>query len=376
MAFAFAIGFISLWYTNNLVEELEREERQKAKLWADATRLIASPDLDENVDLNFLLDVVKSNNTIPVILTDKKGEVTAHLNLDTALVNQPGFLEKKIVEMKESNEPMEIEYIEGDKIFIYYENSTILSKLRYYPFIQLSVIGLFLIFSYVAFSYSRRSEQNRVWVGMSKETAHQLGTPISSLVAWLELLKASEGKVDPYVIEEIAHDVERLELITERFSKIGSEPVLEPQHLFKAMDRCVKYLQVRAPSKVNFNLEKPEDPEDAELYVALNYPLFAWVIENLTKNAIDAMSGQGSLTYTISSKGKNAVIDITDTGKGIPSGKFETIFNPGYTTKKRGWGLGLSLVKRIIENYHKGHISVKESTPFQRTTFRIVLKAQ
>jgi signal transduction histidine kinase len=369
LVFAGAIGFLSLWYTNNLVKELEGEERSKAKLWADATKLLLSPDYEGDVDI--LLEIVRANNTIPVILMDKDGNITGSRNLDSALMEKPEYLESMVRQMAQSNAPMEIEYVEGSNIKVYYENSLLLTKLKYYPFFQLSIIALFLAVSYFAFSYSRRSEQNQVWVGMSKETAHQLGTPISSLVAWLDYIKASDSNLPLMVIEEMDRDIERLLLITERFSKVGSEPMLEKHDLIECIEQTVNYLKARAPSKVVFEFKIPTVP----VYAQLNVPLFAWVIENVTKNAIDAMDGNGKIIYEVKMGNKEIIFDIIDNGKGVPNSKIETIFKPGYTTKKRGWGLGLSLVKRIVQNYHQGHIFVKESIPNEKTVFRVVLKA-
>lgn len=371
LIFAAAIGFFSLMYTNRLVAELEEEERQKVTQWADATKLLLSPEYEGDVD--FLLEIVRNNNTIPVILTDKNGLITGYRNLDSALAEKEGYKENLIKEMAKVNDPIITEYVAGEKIIVYYENSIILTKLRYYPYFQLSIIALFLLVSYFAFNYSRRNEQNQVWVGMSKETAHQLGTPISSLVAWLDFIKASNGQIEPMVIEEMGRDIERLELITERFSKVGSAPVLEKKDLRECVNMAVDYLKKRAPSKVKFEIISPE--HSGPLWVNINYPLFAWVIENITKNAMDAMDGQGNLTYVIKlGTKKDVLLDIIDNGKGIPNNRFDTIFKPGYTTKKRGWGLGLSLVKRIVENYHSGQVFVKESIPNQRTVFRIALK--
>jgi two-component system, sporulation sensor kinase D len=272
--------------------------------------------------------------------------------------------------MKAENPPITVEFLDGERISIYYEHSILLSKLQLYPLVQLSVIGLFLLLSYVAFSYSRKSEQNQVWVGMSKETAHQLGTPISSLMAWMEILK-TENQVDDSTMEEIGKDIERLELITDRFSKIGSEPILQEEVLADITRNTVDYLKTRTSDRVEFQLVDHTNGAKAKL----NEPLFAWVIENITKNAIDAMSGSGKLLFEISETDNKQILEITDNGKGIPSSNFKTIFKPGFTTKKRGWGLGLSLVKRIVENYHKGEIFVKESIPNVKTTFRIVLKS-
>lgn len=366
---AFLIGFFSIWYTNNLVDKLKIQERQKIQTWANATRLIASPDFTG--DVNFLFETIENNTTIPVILTDAQGKITGFRNIDTAGRNHSSVLSDHIKDMKKDNEPIEIEYIEGQKITIYYQNSTLLKQLQVYPIFQLGVIALFLVVSYFAFSYSRTSEQNKVWAGMSKETAHQLGTPISSLLGWLDYLKESEVKIPERVIKEMDYDLQRLGLITERFSKIGSEPTHQPSNLYKVLEESIDYINSRTSDKVTITLE--ENIALKNTIVNLNEPLFAWVIENLCKNAVDAMHGKGSINFKLKEAGKKVVIDIEDTGKGIPSNKHSTIFKPGYTTKQRGWGLGLSLVKRIIENYHQGKIFIKSSTVGKGTTFRIEL---
>jgi K+-sensing histidine kinase KdpD len=365
---AVLIAFFTLWYTNELVGELAREEQQKVKTWANATRLLASPDYDGDVD--FLLTVVQQNNTIPVILADEAGYVTAYRNLDSSKKWNELLFQKEIQKMKEENEPMVIEFLEGQKLIIYYENSIILQKLLYFPFIQLAVIAVFLLLSYAAFNYSRRSEQNRVWVGMSKETAHQLGTPISSLMAWIDLMEEAPESLNEEVIRELRQDLGRLNMITERFSKIGSKPVLETHMLRSSVEETVDYLRKRTSTKVKFEINKGAEG----VSVALNRPLFAWVIENLSKNAIDAMKGEGLITYEMFTSGERAILDITDSGLGIPKNKWKTVFKPGYTTKDRGWGLGLALVKRIIVNYHGGKIYIKDSQAGKGTTFRIILK--
>lgn len=365
---AVLIAFFTLWYTNELVGELAREEQQKVKTWANATRLLASPDYDGDVD--FLLTVVQQNNTIPVILADEAGYVTAYRNLDSSKKWNELLFQKEIQKMKEENEPMVIEFLEGQKLIIYYENSIILQKLLYFPFIQLAVIAVFLLLSYAAFNYSRRSEQNRVWVGMSKETAHQLGTPISSLMAWIDLMEEAPKSLNEEVIKELRQDLGRLNMITERFSKIGSKPVLETHMLRSSVEETVDYLRKRTSTKVKFEINKGAEG----VSVALNRPLFAWVIENLSKNAIDAMKGEGLITYEMFTSGERAILDITDSGLGIPKNKWKTVFKPGYTTKDRGWGLGLALVKRIIVNYHGGKIYIKDSQAGKGTTFRIILK--
>lgn len=365
---ALAIGGFSLWYTNKLVKALAVQEEKKITLWANATKLL----INGEGDINFLLDIIKDNETIPTILTDENGEIITYRNLDSNRVNDKNYLNAQLEEMKLEHEPLKILYDETNQRFnyLYYRNSTILMSLKRYPFIQLGLIGFFAIMSYLALSSSRRAEQNQVWVGMSKETAHQLGTPISSLKEWLNLLHESDESTKPTILSEVNRDIQRLELITERFSKIGSAPVLKPENLDLVVEKSIAYLQKRVSSKVKFAINIAEVGNWANI----NIPLFDWVMENLCKNAIDAMNGDGSITININHNSEHVYIDITDTGKGIARGKFKTVFKPGYTTKKRGWGLGLSLVKRIIHDYHKGKIYVRHSEVGKGTTFRIVLK--
>ncbi|MDG1046821.1 MAG: HAMP domain-containing sensor histidine kinase [Bacteroidia bacterium] len=370
LTFAFLIGFFSLWYTNGLVNKLELRERAKIATWADATRLIASPKFEG--DVNFLFKIIEANTTIPVILTDENGIVKGSRNLDSTGYNVNNFMRDKIKTMELENEPIEIEYIVGQKIKIFYENSELLNQLRIYPYFQLGIIALFLMISYFAFSYSRRSEQNKVWAGMSKETAHQLGTPISSLIGWVDYLKECEYSVPPKILDEINHDLERLNLITERFSKIGSKPSLSICNLHEVLRESTLYINSRTSDKVSIEIKDWDKLSGID--VSLNKPLFAWVIENLCKNAVDAMNGEGKIWFEVFEDDSNYIfIDIHDTGKGIPTNKQKTIFKPGYTTKKRGWGLGLSLVKRIIENYHQGKIYVKSSEIGKGSHFRIEL---
>ncbi len=367
LVFAFLIGFFSLWYTNTLVNKLESQEREKIATWANATQLITSPEAEGN--LNFLYEIIQANTTIPVILTDSNGVVNQFRNIEAFKMENEAWVADKIAEMKKQNEPFEIEFM-GGKQLIYYENSTLLNQLRIYPYFQLAVIALFLVMSYFAFSYSRTSEQNKVWAGMSKETAHQLGTPISSLMAWLDYLKESDAEVPQKVITEMEHDMDRLGLITERFSKIGSEPSLTICSLYEVIEESVRYINSRTSDKVSIFIRDQEKFKEAQ--VQINKPLFAWVVENLCKNAVDAMEGEGEIVFSFQGiRDTKVLIDISDTGKGVPSNKFKTIFKPGYTTKKRGWGLGLSLVKRIVENYHKGKIYVKSSELDKGTVFRI-----
>lgn len=366
---AIGIGLYSLWYTQKLVDKLAKEEEKKVLLWANATRQLVNVE----GDFTFLLDIIKDNETIPVILVNDKDEIIAFRNLDSTKTNDDNYLKSQLKKMKEDQQPIPILYDEANKRYnyLYYRNSVILTQLKQYPYYQLSVIAVFILISYLAFSSSRRAEQNQVWVGMSKETAHQLGTPISSLMGWINLIRETEKDQQEELLEELEKDVKRLELVTERFSKIGSAPKLETEIVDDILQDSITYLQVRTSKRVAFILERNED----ELTAQMNVPLFEWVIENICKNAIDAMSGEGSITMRTKAQGDSVIIDIIDTGKGIAPSKLKTVFKPGFTTKKRGWGLGLSLAKRIIEDYHRGKIFVKQSELNKGTTFRIILQA-
>ncbi len=368
---ALLIGAFSLWYTHKLVQKLATEEEKKVLLWANATKQLIKAN--ENTDINFLLDIIKDNETIPVILVDDNGEITANRNLDSAKAEDKAYLNKQLAEMKLERQPIKILYDEanGKYNYLYYKNSIILIQLKQYPYYQLSIIALFILVAYLAFSYSRKSEQNQVWVGMSKETAHQLGTPISSLNGWINLLRdMPQTKASEEILVEFEKDIQRLELITERFSKIGSVPVLVAENIFEVMERAIDYLKTRSSTQVIFSVNSI----DKDALAMLNVPLFDWVVENICKNAIDAMSGVGKINVNITTEADKVYIDIQDTGKGIAASKQKTVFKPGYTTKKRGWGLGLSLTKRIIEDYHQGKVFVLESNAEKGTTFRIVLR--
>jgi len=365
---AILIGIGSLTYTNRLVKELSYEESQKIELWAEATQQLISADF-ENTDLSFQLLVIQNNNSVPVIQTDSADSIITHRNLDSAkVVNNPDYLYKQLDLMKSENHSMVIDLGGGDRNYLYYRDSIFLRKLQYFPYVQLGVIMLFILVSYFAFSSSRKAEQNKVWVGLSKETAHQLGTPTSSLNAWVELLKKENP--DFISINELDKDVKRLEKITERFSKIGSKPVLVPTRLYEVLQNSVNYLMTRSSNNISFDLKS----EDKDIIVPLNEALFEWVIENLCKNAMDAMNGRGKVRINIEDHTQIVYIDVIDEGRGIPKSKFKTIFKPGYTTKQRGWGLGLSLSKRIIETYHEGKIFVLNSDTNKGTTLRIVLR--
>lgn len=318
---------------------------------------------------SFISEVAVNSASVPVIYTDStKQHVIEYGNMDSAKIIDPVFLKNQLATMAAQNQPIEVEFGDGTRSYIFYQESTLLTQLKYYPYVMFTIIGVFLLIAYLLFSTARRVEQNQVWVGMAKETAHQLGTPLSSLIAWLEYLR-SKG-LDPETAKEIEKDVKRLETITERFSKIGSVPKLDEVDVVKVLNEAVNYMKLRTSRNVLFTLESPNS---SGLNAKLNIPLFEWVIENLIRNAVDAMNGNGAIKISVSDQVQFVYIDIADTGKGIPKSKYKTVFEPGYTTKQRGWGLGLSLTKRIIENYHSGKIFVKSSETDKGTTFRIVL---
>lgn len=367
LLFAVLIGIGSLWYTNQLVKILALEEQKKVKLWAEATKRLADPRI-VNQDLDFLLDVITNNETIPVMWVDQNEMIITTRNLDTARISNPEYLRNQLEKMKSENEPIPMDLGDGVKNYIYYRNSILLTKLAYYPYFQLGVILLFVLVAYFAFSESRKAEQNQVWVGLSKETAHQLGTPTSALMAWTELMR--EKYPDKEMISELEKDVSRLEKITERFSKIGSKPVLQREDIIQVLKDTIGYLKSRTPDQIQYQLIYDEN----EIPVPLNSSLFEWVIENLCKNSADAMEGSGIIQISVKDDTQVLYIDVHDSGKGIPKSKFKTIFKPGYTTKKRGWGLGLTLAERIIEQYHIGKIFVHRSDSVKGTTIRIVLR--
>ena len=360
---AIAIAVVSLVFSNRLVKELAKEERNKVEIWAAATELLATGD--ENADMNLVLQILQSNKTIPVILYDKSTETATANNLKLPENNTHEFLMKKIDEFSEKHDPIPLDELDQ---YVYYDDSYILKRLQAYPYVQLLVISIFIALAFFALRSSQKAQQNKVWVGLSKETAHQLGTPISSLIAWTEYLKLKD--IDPALMDEMGKDVHRLEVIADRFSKIGSASDRKPVEWQAEVKKSVAYLEKRISDKVQLVFDFPESPA----IVRLNESLFSWVIENLTKNAVDAMSGQGTITYSMGEKGKYYCLDITDIGKGIPKSHFKTIFSPGFTTKERGWGLGLSLAKRIVENYHDGKIFVKQSEMGKGSTFRILLR--
>ncbi|MEN8117393.1 MAG: HAMP domain-containing sensor histidine kinase [Bacteroidota bacterium] len=365
---AVLIGVASLLYTNWLTNKLEQEERNKVELWAEATKRISNTDELSSEYLNFLLMVTTKNTTIPIIVLNEDGTFNTSANINYNEAKKEEVLSRELKKMKDRVEPIRIKLSETNYQLLYYRESSILRNLRIYPFIQLVVIVIFIVVAYFAFYATQRAEQNQVWVGMSKETAHQLGTPISSLMAWIELLKL-QG-VDENIIKEFEKDTRRLEKITERFSKIGSKPELLRLNLIEVLNSSVNYLKTRSSGKVIF---KTSFSEKDYIETPLNAALFSWVIENICKNAIDAMGNEGNINIDLSEKENQVYIDITDTGIGVAKANHKTIFQPGYSTKKRGWGLGLSLAKRIIEIYHSGKIFIKWSELGKGTTFRIIL---
>jgi signal transduction histidine kinase len=367
LLFAVLIGLSSLLYTRNLVRKLKAEERENVSLWAEAIRLVNSADSTHN--LEFLSTVIEMNNTVPVVLADESDRIIASRNFDSRRKKDPRYIEKNLDRIRHENEPIRIDLPDYHYNMVYYEDSIILTALTYYPYIQLGIIVLFILVSYLAFQSSRKAGQNQLWVGMSKETAHQLGTPASSLSAWVEILQEKYPEIP--ITKELALDVERLEKVTRRFSRIGAKPSLKKENIVHLIIKTIDYLRSRSSSKIDFITEFDREKE---VLIPVDSALFEWVIENVSKNAIDAMEGMGKITYRIFESEKNVVIEISDTGKGIPKRAFKKIFTPGYTTKQRGWGLGLSLSKRIIEEYHKGKILVGYSEPGKGSSLQIIMK--
>lgn len=358
---AIVAALLSLIVSNLMVKELAAEERSKMEVWALATESMMS----EEIDAELVLTILQSNTTIPVIMYDRNLQRIESHNIKLPKENAESYLLDKIEKFKRRHEPIVLS--EMNQI-LYYDDSYTLKRLQFYPYLQLFVIALFIGLAFLTLNRSQRAEQNRVWVGLSKETAHQLGTPISSLMAWSEYLKLKEP--DNFLLTEIDKDTDRLQMIAERFSKIGSEPDLKSAKLQDAVKESLSYMENRISERVSLKVSFPEQP----IYVMMNEPLFSWVIENLTKNGVDAMKGEGEIAFSITEENNRVFLDIKDSGKGIPKSKYKKIFSPGYTTKERGWGLGLSLVKRIIEVNHKGQIFVKQSETGKGTTLRISLK--
>ncbi len=364
------IGIGSITYTNILIKQVSKEEQIKVERWAEATRLLVSFDNLGSDVTNFLNDIILTNTTIPIIVVDQQKNILSDRNIKYNDKNKQRVLESELAKMIAKNNVIEIPVSKNEMQYLYYKESSLLVNLRYYPVFQLGVILIFIVVAYIAFSSARKSEQNLVWIGLAKETAHQLGTPISSLIAWIELLK--DEQVDELTLTELSKDVNKLKKISERFSKIGSKPELYPENIYAILTNTVQYLRTRVSKKIVF---KTNFSETDELFVPLSASLFGWVIENIIKNSVDSIEDKkGTITLEVQSNEKEIIIDISDTGRGINKSRFKTIFNPGYTTKQRGWGLGLSLSKRIIEIYHRGKIFIKSSESYKQTTFRIILK--
>ncbi|MEO1050632.1 MAG: HAMP domain-containing sensor histidine kinase [Bacteroidota bacterium] len=379
LAMSTIISVGSIYYTNYLVDKLKQRESKLIELFARTLEYTIEDELSVNL-LFITREILIPNNEIPVILTNANDSIISWRNIrglkdSYSEPKRRGILKSELELMKETYDPIVItDKDENGEVFsfqlVYYRNSFLLTQLTYYPYIQLSVIAIFGFIAYLAFNYSKTAEQNRVWVGLAKETAHQLGTPLSSLMAWLEYLKEEPSLKEKGITEELDKDIQKLKMITERFSNIGSTPALKDENVHDIISNIINYLKPRLSSKVSFNINSLSPGITAKI----NAPLFEWVIENLCKNAVDAMSGAGSISIRILRGSDNRVIvDITDTGKGIPKSKIKQVFNPGFTTKKGGWGLGLTLVKRIIEIYHEGKIFVRSSEENQGTTFRIIL---
>ena len=367
MAVVMSVG--SLDISHFLVRDLKREEQRKMEIWAEAMRSLNRAD--EYTDLTLVLTVLNSNSTIPVVVLDREGEVQDYRNIplrEGSAEEQMRAVKRKAQSMMDAGRVIRVYLSSTDYMEICYADSLLLRRLAWWPYVQLGLVFVFVVVAIFALLSSKRAEQNKVWVGLSKETAHQLGTPISSLMAWQEMLR--ETYPDDELLPEMGKDVERLQRIAERFSKIGSLPELRPESLNEGRSAVTQYISRRASNRVRLTCTVPQQP----LIVPMCSSLFEWVVENLCKNAIDAMDGQGSITLTASTEGALAVVEVADTGKGIPKNKFRTVFTPGFTTKKRGWGLGLSLAKRIVEEYHHGRIYVKNSEVGRGTTFRIELK--
>lgn len=371
-----------LYFSNNLVKDLSEQERDRMQIWADATKELATmsiaTDSASTTNVNFLLGIIEANDNIPVLLVDEQDNILLHRNfvlpyqtdnfgLYALSPENEAFLVEKLKSLKNTSNRIDIHLDGGIVQFLYYEDSTLLRRLQVYPYVLLGVLIVFVMVVYFALISIKKAEQNKVWVGLSKETAHQLGTPISSLMAWMQMLETTE--LGGSIVSDMNKDVQRLSVIADRFSKIGSKPEMELAFINESVVNSLEYMRTRISQRVKLSIHTDEE----ECGVLLCMSLFEWVMENLTKNAVDAMQGEGSIDVTVSNSSSTIFIDVKDTGKGIARKNFNTVFNPGYTTKKRGWGLGLTLVKRIIEEYHGGRIYVKESEIGMGTTFRIEL---
>jgi two-component system, sporulation sensor kinase D len=363
---SFVIISLILWNTYSFFQIFKVDERMKMELWAEAQKSLSNAD--ENTDIGLTLVLLNNNTSIPLILSDELNNYLDGRNIDSLDLKDPEKTKKLIQTFKNQNEPIKIAYDENKYRYLYYGNSPMLSKLKYYPIALLLIIILFALLVFNFYKTSKIATQNKLWAGMAKETAHQIGTPLSSLIGWLEIMKSNN--IDETIVTEIEKDITRLQTITDRFSKVGSEPILEPKDVIAETFVSFEYLKSRFSNQVDFQFNAPEK----EIQVSLNSALHSWTIENLIKNAVDAMKGKGSLTLDIIEADKSIDIFVSDTGKGIPKNQFKKIFEPGFTTKKRGWGLGLSLTKRIVEEYHKGKIKVDHSEIGKGTTMVVRLK--
>ena len=362
---AILIALASVAVSDSLIKKLAQEERTRMEIWTEAYRVLTTEDTDQN--LMVILRIIEGNTSIPVILCDDHGNILSHRNIPVPAEGDSVFLKRKVREFQAKHTPIVVDIGNNSYQYLFYDDSILLKRLLIYPYVQLSVVFVFILIAFLALSSTKRAEQNKVWVGLTKETAHQLGTPISSLIAWVEYLKTKD--VEATYLNEMEKDVKRLEVIADRFSKVGSVPTLKLLDINEAVRSSCNYMSTRVSAKVRIVYQPAPEP----LYVQMNESLFSWVIENLTKNAVDAMEGRGMITITTGRRKRHIWIDVTDTGKGIPKSRFKTVFSPGYTTKKRGWGLGLSLVRRIVETSPGGRIYVRSSEPGKGTTFRIEL---
>ncbi|MBP7558262.1 MAG: HAMP domain-containing histidine kinase [Chitinophagaceae bacterium] len=370
-AIAIAIVTGTIFYSRYLARKIAQEERVKVEQWVEASKSLLNPNI---TDTQLPFKIIRDNHDIPIIETDERDSITNYVNIDSArALHNPAYLQQRLASFKSGNPP--IEYVDPldstRRNRYYYGHTSLLNEVRYYPLIQLLIIGLFIVVTVTALRSSYRSVQNQVWAGMAKETAHQLGTPVSSLEGWVEVMREDDRYSD--IVPELAKDVGRLRLVSDRFGKIGSSPQLEPTNIIKQVNSMVDYIRKRAPGSVRFTVDTHGLEE---LQAPVSPPLFDWVIENLLKNALDAMDGKGAISVDIMEEKGQVQIDVTDTGKGIAAQNINQVFKPGFTTKRRGWGLGLSLSRRIISQYHKGEIFVKQSEVGKGTTFRIVLKKE
>jgi len=368
-AVALLIVGASLYYTNQLAGKLADEERKKVEEVAGALKTLSNPDNTNTQEIGYATNIIAQNTSIPLIFTDEKGNIQGSINIDTirALAGSKHIIEKKLKEFKKAHPAIIADYSTGVN-YVYYGESDLLIQLRYFPYVQLTIIILFLLIVIFALGAANRSLQNQVWVGLSKETAHQLGTPLSSIEGWMELLKETDGSNEAVI--EMQKDLDRLKLVADRFSKVGSAPQLKEENLVVRLQEIVDYMQKRSPQKVTITLHSKE----YDVPVNMSGPLFDWVMENLIRNALDAMGGHGRIDVTVTNHPQQVWVDVQDSGKGIPSYQMKKVFAPGFTTKKRGWGLGLSLSRRIIEKYHHGSIFVKHSEVGKGTTFRIIIR--